>query len=213
MYGGRSETDLNEQSPRKSYHHGDLRLTLIAAAEEELAEKGLEAFSLRGCAKRAGVSHAAPAHHFKDADALLSALAAEGFDRLRVSMTTAMAGAQGGLEDKFVASGVGYVDFACANPALFHLMFGSRRPDHEHPPLSDAGGSAFGVLTGNILAMTGRDYATDPAAGEDVIAAWAMVHGLSELLIGDKLHLPENMPREAFVSLISAIIRRSGPRG
>lgn len=198
-------------APRKTYHHGDLHQTLIAAAEAELIEKGLEGFSLRGCAKRAGVSHAAPAHHFKDADALLSALAAEGFDRLNESMVKAMDAVDGGMMEKFVASGVGYVDFACANPALFHLMFGSKRPDHDSPRLSESGGRAFGVLTGNVLAMTGRDYATDPAAGEDVIAAWAMVHGLSELLIGGKLHLPADMPRPAFEALISAIIRRSGP--
>ena len=204
------ETDLPTAAPRKTYHHGDLRQTLIAAAEAELIEKGLEGFSLRGCAKRAGVSHAAPAHHFKDADALLSALAAEGFDRLNASMVEAMDAVDGDMTEKFVASGVGYVDFACANPALFHLMFGSRRPDHESPPLAEAGGRAFAVLTGNVATMTGRDYATDPAAGEDVIAAWAMVHGLSELLIGDKLHLPEDMPRPAFKALISAIIRRSG---
>ncbi|MDF1601703.1 TetR/AcrR family transcriptional regulator [Mesorhizobium sp. YIM 152430] len=198
--------------PHKPYHHGDLRLTLIAAAEAELVEKGLEGFSLRGCAKRAGVSHAAPAHHFKDADALLSALAAEGFDRLNESMVKAMDAADGGMIEKFVASGVGYVMFACANPALFHLMFGSKRPDHESPRLSEAGGRAFAVLTGNVLAMTGRDYANDPAAGEDVIAAWAMVHGLSELLIGDKLHLPEDMPPAALETMIAAIIRRSAPK-
>jgi len=197
---------------RKTYHHGDLRQTLIAAAEAELIEKGLEGFSLRGCAKRAGVSHAAPAHHFKDADALLSALAAEGFDRLNASMVRTMDAAEGGIEERFVASGVGYVDFACANPALFHLMFGSKRPDHEAPPLAEAGARAFGVLTGNVATMTGRDYAQDPAAGEDVIAAWAMVHGLSELLIGDKLHLPEDMPREALQSMVAAIIRRSAPK-
>ena len=63
------------ESARHAYHHGDLRKALIEAAEAELAEKGVEGFTLRGCAKRAGVSHAAPAHHFKDANALLTALA------------------------------------------------------------------------------------------------------------------------------------------
>ena len=64
-----------QETKRKPYHHGDLRAALIAAAEAELIEKGADAFSLRGTAKRAGVSHAAPAHHFRDANALLDALA------------------------------------------------------------------------------------------------------------------------------------------
>ena len=64
-----------------AYHHGDLRKALLVAAEAELVEKGLEGFTLRCCAKRAGVSHAAPAHHFKDANALLTALATEGYER------------------------------------------------------------------------------------------------------------------------------------
>lgn len=61
--------------PPRPYHHGDLRAALLHAAEEELAERGMEAFSLRSVAKRAGVSHAAPAHHFGDAQGLLTALA------------------------------------------------------------------------------------------------------------------------------------------
>ena len=71
---------------KKDYHHGDLRNALLAAAREELIEKGPEKFSLRGCAKRAGVSHAAPAHHFKDTEALLQAVAADGFAQLTAEL-------------------------------------------------------------------------------------------------------------------------------
>ena len=74
------------ESARHAYHHGDLRKALLDAAEAELAEKGVEGFTLRGCAKRAGVSHAAPAHHFKDANALLTALAARRRTPSRDSM-------------------------------------------------------------------------------------------------------------------------------
>ena len=73
---------MNSDAPHKlPYHHGDLAAALLAAAEAELAEKGVEAFSLRSVAKRAGVSHAAPAHHFGDATGVLTALATEGFRR------------------------------------------------------------------------------------------------------------------------------------
>src|SRR5262252_290185 len=65
-------------SRAQPYHHGNLRAALLEAAEAELEAQGIEAFSLRGVAKRAGVSHAAPAHHFGDANGLLTGLAAEG---------------------------------------------------------------------------------------------------------------------------------------
>jgi len=67
---------------KKSYHHNDLAAELLRAAEVELLEKGVERFSLRAVAKRAGVSHGAPAHHFKDVTGLLSAIAAVGYERL-----------------------------------------------------------------------------------------------------------------------------------
>src|SRR6478609_8578950 len=90
-----------------AYHHGDLRKALLDAAEAELAEKGLEGFTLRGCAKRAGVSHAAPAHHFKDANALLTALAAVGHERFVAAMRKRQSEATG-QRGRFVASGLGY---------------------------------------------------------------------------------------------------------
>src|SRR5688572_25193146 len=71
-----------KHAERDGYHHGDLRAALISAAEEELVEKGVDGFTLRGCARRAGVSHAAPAHHFKDVRALFTALATIGLRRL-----------------------------------------------------------------------------------------------------------------------------------
>ena len=74
--------DGRASAGRDAYHHGDLRAALIAAAEEELAENGVDGFTLRGCARRAGVSHAAPAHHFKDVRALFTALATIGLRRL-----------------------------------------------------------------------------------------------------------------------------------
>ena len=75
----------------RDYHHGDLRAALLRAAEVELSERGVEGFTLRGCARRAGVSHAAPAHHFGDADGLLTALAAEGFARFNAAVAARLA--------------------------------------------------------------------------------------------------------------------------
>ena len=109
----------------RHYHHGDLRAALLAAAEEELAENGVEGFTLRGCARRAGVSHAAPAHHFKDVRALLTALAAIGFERLSASMMAMHRRHRAGRPRLLVGIGRGYLAFALADPHLFNLIFRS----------------------------------------------------------------------------------------
>jgi AcrR family transcriptional regulator len=97
---------------RRPYHRGDLRAALLRAGEEVLAESGVEAFSLRHVAKRVGVSHSAPAHHFGDAAGLLIALAAEGFRRFLGSMQARQVDAGGAPIDLLVASGFGYIGFA-----------------------------------------------------------------------------------------------------
>lgn len=174
------------QSDARAYHHGDLRKALLAAGEAELAEKGVEGFTLRGCAKRAGVSHAAPAHHFKDANALLTALATEGFRRFIEAMRRRREAATT-PQDRLTAIGLGYVDFARANPALFRLMFSSSRPDCTDAALERSSREAFGVLLEGVGAVRGVDPMTDRAAMTDVAAAWAMVHGIAELLLSDRM--------------------------
>ncbi len=93
--------------PESPYHHGALREALLSAAEAELSEKGVEACSLRGVAKRAGVSHAAPAHHFVDVRGLLTALAERGFRRFVETQKLAMSQAAPDPVSQLVASGVG----------------------------------------------------------------------------------------------------------
>jgi AcrR family transcriptional regulator len=144
----------------KPYHHGDLRAALIAAAEAELIEKGVDAFSLRGAAKRAGVSHAAPAHHFKDTMALLDALAAAGFARLTATMKEEQAAAGAGNKAQLVAVGIGYVRFALDNPELLQLMFGTSRRKGDDPDLERASEAAFSVLVNGVGAIRGREAFT-----------------------------------------------------
>src|SRR5438045_6558281 len=111
----------------KAYHHGDLRTALLEAAAELLDEGGPEAVSLRECARRAGVSHAAPYRHFETKDALLFALADEGFGWLAESGAKAMHGIRNARE-RLDAYGAAYVRFAIENPARFRLMFGGAQP-------------------------------------------------------------------------------------
>ncbi|MDQ6433682.1 TetR-like C-terminal domain-containing protein [Mesorhizobium sp. LHD-90] len=176
---------------RAGYHHGDLRAALLAAAEQELIEKGVEGFSLRGVAKRAGVSHAAPAHHFRDTKDLLTALAALAARRFRDAMLDRQLQAPRNARSQFIASGLGYVEFALANPALFDLMFGSKRPDFASEDFSTPASEAFMVLVEGVAALRGDDPLTLAEGRAEILAAWSLVHGLAELLIAGRLAFAE----------------------
>ena len=195
-----------ESGPARPYHHGDLRAALLAAAEAELEERGVEAFSLRQVAKRAGVSHAAPAHHFGDAQGLLTALAAEGFRQFLAAQAAREALAAPDPHDQLVAAGLGYVDFALARPALFRLLWQSARPDFGDAELGQAARAAFQHLVDQVMAAGGDSTA-------DEAAAWAVAHGLADLLASGRLATLGSMTPEARDAVIGAIIRRVLPAG
>lgn len=171
---------LADPRGKQPYHHGDLRAALLAAAEAELAERGVEGFSLRSVAKRAGVSHAAPAHHFGDVGGLLTALAAEGFRRFQATLEAHEAGVADPW-DRAVAAGLGYLEFAMARPALFRLVFAGEKPDFADRDLVDAAEAAYAHLAGLVQAVGG--------GAEDVAALWAMAHGLADLARGKRLRM------------------------
>lgn len=160
---------------KRSYHHGDLRAVILRAAGELLEKQGIEALSLRDAARRAGVSHNAPYRHFPSKDALLAALAANGFGRFREELATAEQHA--GLRGR----GEAYIRFALAHPQLFRLMFGAGLSIAGDANLSEQASRAFGGLQKAIAAQTGKE------APYAAIAAWALVHGLSHLLLDQKL--------------------------
>jgi AcrR family transcriptional regulator len=187
----------------RPYHHGDLRAALLAAAEAELADKGIEAFSLRAVAKRAGVSHAAPAHHFGDVTGLLTALAAEGFHTFLASMT-ARTTPDAPPETRLEAAGLGYVDFAMARPALFRLIFSSSRPDFTDPALSDAADAAYGHLVALVAELGGSE--------PDVLAIWATAHGAADLLAGGRLKGLDDAPPARREAMLRAMLSRVMPR-
>jgi AcrR family transcriptional regulator len=171
-----------------AYHHGDLRAALLAAAETELAEKGVQGFTLRGCARRAGVSHAAPAHHFADVTALLTEMAAIGFERLTKAMRERRSRAPADARAQFVASGEGYIAFALQNPQHFALMFGRAGLDRANPRLAAAGRSAFGELLDVVGGVTGvKDPLAERRGRRDVMFAWSFVHGFAKLRVENRL--------------------------
>ena len=127
------------------YHHGDLKNALRSAAVEVIAENGLGHFSLREVARRAGVSHTAPAHHFGDVRGLLTSLATEGFDTL-YSVTSAAVAAETEPAERLSAMGEAYVSLATEYPAHCQVMFRTDVIDIDDECLGEAGMRAYGVL-------------------------------------------------------------------
>jgi AcrR family transcriptional regulator len=154
----------------RPYHHGDLRRALLDAAATAIVENGPSTVSLRDLARRVGVSHAGPVHHFRDKAGLLTALATEGFELLADALHGARE--QGGIAEL----GVCYVRFATEHRAHFAVMF---RPDLYHaddPQLAHAAERAFTSLTEGIGAQV-----TEGDSAAAVLAAWSLVHGFATL--------------------------------
>jgi AcrR family transcriptional regulator len=172
-----------------SYQHGDLRRALIQAGLKLLAEEGVRELSLRAAAELAGVSHAAPYRHFKDKDALVAAIAEEGFRLLTARMREEIAARPSDdVIERLGASAVGYVAFAVEHPAYFRTIFGGAVCEEGLPPsLHAAGQESYGVLRGLVAEgiAAGRLRAGDP--DQLSLAAWSLVHGLGMLIIDGKL--------------------------
>ena len=201
------------------YHHGDLHDALLAAAERVLERDGLPGLTLRAVAREAGVSHAAPTHHFGDLTGLLSELAAIGFRRFNEAMIAA-----GNTETlplmKAMARAKAYVAYAQARPGMYGLMFRTERLDMTRPSLHEAATASFeGLATAVSLSrnekLTGEALETlslDQAAA--IARAWSLVHGFTTLLLDGRLkdilhRLPEGTGVE---QLLDAMLRSMPPR-
>ena len=168
------------------YHHGDLRRALLQAALELVNEAGPAGITLREAARRAGVTHAAPYRHFADKEALLAAVAEEGFVQLRAVMEQALGDARGLAA--IATLGLAYVRFAQENPAHFRVMFGGELGDkRRHPGLLHADQAVFDVLCGAIgEAQEGGELPAGDPAGMGMVA-WSMLHGVAALVVDGQM--------------------------
>ncbi|HEX4765066.1 MAG TPA: TetR/AcrR family transcriptional regulator [Lichenihabitans sp.] len=188
----------------RSYHHGDLRHALIATAESLLAEKGVESFTLRECARRAGVSPAAPAHHFGNMTGLLTAIATLGFNELAARMDDALAASDGTPEGRLKAIGLGYVRFALAYPGRFRVIFGRFPLAREDAAFAAASRRAFDILARTIAAQPAHVGRAGPAAEADLVLAWSTVHGFANLALDGQMPFVEGADRGAAVEAMAA---------
>jgi AcrR family transcriptional regulator len=164
----------------RPYHHGDLRRALVDAARRILETEGPGALSLRAVAREAKVSPAAPYHHFKDKGELLEAVAHEGWEALGDVMESARLEAPSARE-KMSAIGVGYVQFARDNPALYRVMYDRSRDKDELPEqMGKDGDSAYCQVRDTLREKNPGSSQMDVELA--TIAAWCAAHGLAEML-------------------------------
>jgi AcrR family transcriptional regulator len=164
----------------KTYHHGDLRGALVAAGRHILEKEGREALTLRACARHAGVSHAAPQHHFSSVAQLLAEIAASGFVDFVEALGEAAAGKEGPAK-RLKAMGAAYVVFARQHPALYQLMFGVMLTE-KSASLQQAMTAAWDQLAEAVASVTGGKNISSGA-----IHVWSLVHGFSMLAISGKM--------------------------
>ena len=171
--------------PKKSYHHGDLRRTLLEASVALLDEHGVDALSLREVARRADVSSAAPYHHFASKAELLGAIAAEGFRALAQAMRDATAGLDEDEDPiaRFSALGNAYVAFARTRTSEFRLMFRGGGARSQALPADCRPDEAFSLLV-EALEQVARVLPHElQETGALVVTAWSVVHGAAELVL------------------------------
>lgn len=175
-----------KKARRAAYHHGDLRQKLLAVAEEIILENGVDGFTLREAARRAGVSPAAPAHHFKDARGLLTAVALLGFREFGEALASADKAGGSDPARRLHEQGFAYVRFALEHPARFQLMFRDEKLDVTNEEFVVVAKRSFEVLEGAIRAATGTPAQT--ALSEEsygfLLANWSIVHGFAHLALG-----------------------------
>lgn len=191
-------------SGKAGYHHGDLQRTLLIQAAALLEEVGSDALSIRELARRAGVSPRAPYQHFADKEALLAALAVDGFVAFGQALAEAEAVAPSGREIEEQA--VAYVRFAVAAPGRFRLMFGPRRVE-PGSDLAAAKARTFQALQARAA------QASSPTDDVPALAVgyWSFAHGLAVLFLDGRVQEELKGDQEAVVRRVAAMILKRYP--
>ena len=202
----------------RGYHHGDLRDALIQTALGMVTEEGTWDFTLREVARRAGVSHTAPYNHFEDKSALLAEVAALGFEALRQALEAATSGQQRFARLAFGDIAAAYVRFGVEHPAHYRLMFSAELAEKaRYPTLEAANGAACAVLTGPLERGQASGHPRRMAMRDRVLAAWSLVHGLTTLLIDQRVSFlgvsagdAEQYARQAGMALFEGLRAKTG---
>lgn len=187
----------------KPYHHRRLREAVIEAALDEITAVGPARLSMREIARRAGVSHAAPAHHFGDKRGIFTAIATEGFVLMREQAEPWVT-----RPNALLNAGLSYVGFAATHPAHFEVMWRPDLYDSENPAMQSARERAFDILYRSVeQGLGGGD--PDQVLGTS-IAAWSVVHGFAALLLSGNLPPELTGDFDAMATLVTGGIAAMG---
>jgi len=201
-----SSVSNDSKSPSTRYHHGDLKTSLIEAANTILHREGADALSLRAIASEVGVSHTAPYSHFKNKKELIRAVSDLGFSRLAAAMREGEQQADGS-ENLVLTYGASYLQFALQNPELYRLMLGQV----EARGLKKASAEAL-FSNGNLsqkepfelLQEAFAKFLKNPTEVKSkALGAWALVHGMAALLIEGYITVPDSMTLKQFLSAVA----------
>jgi AcrR family transcriptional regulator len=187
---------IGKAAAKRPYHHGDLRAALISAALRLIAEHGVQGLALSDAAHLAGVSVAAPYRHFKDKEALLAEIAAEGFVLFRDALAQAARSHPQDKVKRLVEMGVAYVEFALRHRPHFKVMWEGGIPKGNYPQVLRTAYEAYLLLEQAALELApGAQAARGRAL---VCAAWSVVHGYASLALEGELDViaPEQSGRK-----------------
>jgi AcrR family transcriptional regulator len=170
-----------------NYHHGDLKNALIQAGIEILSKEGVQALSLRKVAKQAGVSHAAPYAHFTDKQALIAAIAAEGYKKLYQQLNHAKEQASDPLS-RLVAVALAYVQFAIDEPDHFRITFaGAVEAEQDYPEYVEQSKHCFGLVVDVVTECQAQGVLPPRDTQLTAVSIWASIHGFVQLLLSNQL--------------------------
>lgn len=209
---------MGVKAPTRGYHHGDLKAALLEAVEQVVRERGVGRVSLRAVARRAGVTHAASAHHFANKAGLLTAFATQGYIQMAQVVIDAIDEAHpldgpGILE----AVGRGYVRFALANPGRFEVMFRLDVLNATDPEFVAASDGAYSLLVSTVSRCQAEGFLGGRDPEVVAVAAWSMVHGLAALWISGRLgeRIQETDPKRLVDRVsrlyVDAVLRQNAP--
>jgi AcrR family transcriptional regulator len=194
-------------SRKRGYHHGDLRNALIDAALAEISSNGAHSLSLREVARRAGVSHAASYRHFRSKEDLLAAIAEQGFMMLSQALQSALDQHPEDAVAALNASGVAYVEFGVGHPEHLQVMFGGIFGGFDQwPSLQKAAQHAYELLRGSVR----KTLESGTLHGDEetiAVAAWSLVHGLTQLIAGGELKRGRQSPRGLAQTVTALLVK------
>ena len=176
----------------QDYHHGNLATALLDAVEALAAKFGLEAVSLRACAKSVGVSPAAAFRHYADKRALLTAFASRGLETLADNMQAAREQARAADEHEYLAVGMAYVSFALDQPSKYQVIWRQELLDQADPDYQQATSRLAAHLASGFADSLPDDNPKEMSEHE--LLAWASVHGVASLMIDGPVGRGQDRP-------------------